>query len=114
MQDDSRQKRLHSGLGYKSPNQFEMETVLNTIAQPVYYQGNSPLRILKFRKIYIRLKRTITIGDLMADLLSNNENKIPYGKPLLTAYGSVNVITRGDAETTPSDDLSGLGDPSHV
>ncbi len=36
--------KLHSALGHKSPDQFEMEVALNTVAYlPVYYHGCTPL-----------------------------------------------------------------------
>ncbi|GEM_PF-2759762 len=40
-------KILYSAPGYKSPDQYEMEIALNTVAQlSVYYQGRSPLHEL--------------------------------------------------------------------
>lgn len=44
---------------------------------------------------------------------SDSQQRMPYNKPMLISYGSVNAITGGMRLPTPSDGIEGAGgDPS--
>ena len=57
-------KRVHSALGYRSPDQFEMEVALNTVASTIRVQSNLILDLLlgygskkSFYKIFLRFNK---------------------------------------------------------